>query len=118
MISEVPTMAIEQVYIRQNTGVMQDEVLAHRLGLLPIRADPDRFHEVGEHPSDKDTLVFILDVKGASPQRTGDGEPADRKSTVYSSQVHFQPSTPDQEATCKGVGMVHGDIEITRLLPS
>lgn len=85
LISEVPTMAIEQVYIRQNTGVMQDEVLAHRLGLLPIRADPDRFDSPGETPGDTDTLVFTLDVRGSTPLRTGDGEPGDRKSTVYSS---------------------------------
>lgn len=36
-------MAIEKVYIANNTSVIQDEVLAHRLGLLPIRADPRLF---------------------------------------------------------------------------
>lgn len=40
---QVPTMAIEKVYIANNTSVIQDEVLAHRLGLLPIRADPRLF---------------------------------------------------------------------------
>lgn len=33
-------MAIDKVMIRNNTSVIQDEVLAHRLGLIPIRADP------------------------------------------------------------------------------
>jgi DNA-directed RNA polymerase I and III subunit RPAC1 len=36
-------MAIEKVYIANNTSVIQDEVLAHRLGLLPIKADPRLF---------------------------------------------------------------------------
>lgn len=36
-------MAIEKVYIINNTGVMQDEVLAHRLGQIPIKVDPDNF---------------------------------------------------------------------------
>lgn len=36
-------MAIEKVYIANNTSVIQDEVLAHRLGLLPIKADPRHF---------------------------------------------------------------------------
>ena len=40
MLAEVPTMAIETVYVEQNEGVVQDEVLAHRLGLVPIAADP------------------------------------------------------------------------------
>jgi len=36
-------MAIDQVYIYNNTSVIQDEVLAHRLGLLPIKVDPRLF---------------------------------------------------------------------------
>jgi DNA-directed RNA polymerase I and III subunit RPAC1 len=43
MYLQVPTMAIEKVYIANNTSVIQDEVLAHRLGLLPIKADPRLF---------------------------------------------------------------------------
>jgi len=43
LIAEVPTMAIENVYVFQNTSVIQDEVLAHRLGLIPIKADPGKF---------------------------------------------------------------------------
>lgn len=40
MISEVPTIAIETIHLYQNTGVIQDEVLAHRLGLIPFKIDP------------------------------------------------------------------------------
>lgn len=32
MIAEVPSMAIEKVWIYNNTSIIQDEVLAHRLG--------------------------------------------------------------------------------------
>ena len=44
LLSEVPTMAIEKVFINNNTSIIQDEVLAHRLGLIPIKADPRRFN--------------------------------------------------------------------------
>lgn len=37
MISEVPTIAIEKVNMWQNTSVIPDEVLAHRMGLIPIK---------------------------------------------------------------------------------
>lgn len=37
-------MAIEKVFVYNNTSLFQDEFLAHRLGLIPIKADP-RFFE-------------------------------------------------------------------------
>lgn len=40
LIAEVPTVAIEQVYIFKNTSIIQDEVLAHRIGLIPLNVDP------------------------------------------------------------------------------
>lgn len=36
-------MAIEKVYVLNNTSIIHDEVLAHRLGLIPIYADPQFF---------------------------------------------------------------------------
>ena len=40
LIAEVPTVAIEHVYIWNNTSIIQDEVLSHRLGLIPLAIDP------------------------------------------------------------------------------
>lgn len=36
-------MAVEKVFVYNNTSIVQDEILAHRLGLIPIRADPRLF---------------------------------------------------------------------------
>ena len=70
LLAEVPVMAIEDCCVLQNNSILQDEVLCHRLGLLPIACDPrlfewideskSRYHR-GQDPSN--TLIFKLHVE-------------------------------------------------------
>ena len=39
LVAEIPTLAIETVFIENNTSVIQDEVLSHRLGLIPFKGN-------------------------------------------------------------------------------
>jgi DNA-directed RNA polymerase subunit D len=81
-INEVPTLAIDDVVILENSSVMHDEALAHRLGLIPLRTDLHRF--VLPHDCDcKSTL-------GCSKCRvllSLDSEAVDKTKVVTSSEL-------------------------------
>ncbi|EED88775.1 dna-directed RNA polymerase I 40kDa polypeptide, rpo1-1-like protein, partial [Thalassiosira pseudonana CCMP1335] len=68
MIAEIPTMALEHVYMWNNSSLIHDEVLSHRLGLVPLNVDPRLFDEYGVDvdevgevaATDRNTIVFRL----------------------------------------------------------
>ncbi|CAN0037760.1 unnamed protein product, partial [Ectocarpus sp. 12 AP-2014] len=54
LLAEVATVAIEHVYMFMNSSIIHDEILAHRLGLIPIMANPRMFEFVGEEGGEQD----------------------------------------------------------------
>lgn len=64
MISNVETWAIDEVRFKNNTTVLTDEFIAHRLGLIPLKGD-----------SDSDTVEFTFDkVAGDSVEEWYSGD--------------------------------------------
>lgn len=131
MLSEVPSMAIEKVYIYNNTSIIQDEVLAHRLGLIPLRADPRLFEyrspAAGDDGGDAtdgtehDTLEYELKVKCTrrkDAKETASFSGLYKNHSVYSGQIKWLPRGK-QAALYKeaDVGSIHDDILINKMRP-
>ncbi|MDO8646963.1 MAG: DNA-directed RNA polymerase subunit D [Candidatus Diapherotrites archaeon] len=68
---EVPTLAIEEVTFFENNSVMFDEFLAHRIGMIPIKADLKDYkkNETAKFTLDKEgpCTVYGKDIKSADP---------------------------------------------------
>ena len=72
IISEVPVVAIEDVNILKNNSAIYDEMLASRLGLIPIKADPKRY--MGEKEF---KVAFVLKGEGPGTLYSRDLQPMD-----------------------------------------
>jgi DNA-directed RNA polymerase subunit D len=103
ILSEVPCMAIDEVVVLENSSMLHDEILAHRLGLLPIKTDL-RAYNLPEDCECKSEF--------GCPQcrvsLTLDAEAVDATKTVYSSGISSE--NPD-------VVPVNGNIVLVKLAP-
>ena len=115
---EVPVLAIDDVVILENSSLMYDEVLAHRLGLIPI-VTPHKYLEGGE---DGVQVMLVLDARAGTVTRTiYSGElvsAEDREVKPASAEIPIAELAPGQsiklEAYAKlGRGKVHAKWQAT-----
>lgn len=128
MISEVPSVAADTVYMFMNTSVIQDEVLAHRIGLIPLNIDPDLLSWVDKTVDENDrynednTIVFSLDVTCTknphAPKDSTNPRELYRNAYVYAKDLKFEPHGNQLEKFKKNpVGPADKDILIAKLRP-
>lgn len=75
-INGVPTMAIDDVVVHDNSSVLYDEILAHRLGLIPIITDLEGYVMPNECSCktklgcSKCRVMFVLDAIATDDTKT------------------------------------------------
>ncbi len=71
MTSEVPVLAIEDVTFAKNNSILYDEMIAHRLGLIPLKTD--------KGADEKTQIKFTLKAKGSGYIYASDLKTTDKK---------------------------------------
>ncbi|BDQ31472.1 MAG: DNA-directed RNA polymerase subunit D [Nitrosopumilus sp.] len=75
-LNGVPVFAIDTVDIIENSSVLPDEGLAHRLGLIPLKTDLNRFNEPSKCDCKSETgcsncrVMLVLDSGDSDVTRT------------------------------------------------
>lgn len=121
MIADVPCMVIDDLFIFDNSSIVPDEVLAHRICLVPLKTDLDSYVLPEQCKCGSDLgcslcrVVLTLDVKAEAGNRTvtsGDLVSENPKVVPSSPSISLAKLAPGQairmEAYARlGTGKVH-----------
>jgi len=126
-ISQVPTMAIDDVVILENSSVMFDELIAHRLGLIPLKTDLDRFNL----PEDCDCkialgcpkcrVLLVLDAEATDKVKTvtsGDLVSEDPEIKPISDTIPIVKLAPGQKVKLEAYARLGKGIEHAKWQPT
>ncbi len=117
MMEEVPTLAIEEVEFKKNNGILYDEIVAHRLGLLALKTDAGSYNLQTECKCKGEgcaqcTLKLTLKAEGPGYVYASDIKSKDPKCKPVHSKTPvtklLQGQEVEAEMTAKmGIGRIH-----------
>lgn len=102
MIGEVPTLAIEDIRIYDNTSALFDEMLAHRVGLIPLKTDLSSYSTQENCSCDGAgcpgcTSTYTLSVEGPRTVMSSDLIPQDPKAAPVFDNIPIVKLTKGQK---------------------
>ncbi len=123
MISEVPTLAIEDVRIYDNTSVLFDEMLAHRLGLIPLKTDLKRYALKSECTCEEGacpvcTATYTLSVEGPRTVTSSDLIPQDPDAAPAEENIPIIELARDQKIVLEAHAIVNTGKEHAKWQPT
>ncbi|KAL8920946.1 MAG: hypothetical protein Q9208_005972 [Pyrenodesmia sp. 3 TL-2023] len=140
LLAEIPTLAIEYVFVHNNTSIVQDEVLAHRLGLVPLTGNPAGLRWLRQYrkPTDEDpegtgvadnnTIVMKLKIECTKADnfdeliKKGEDDPTKiyKNAHVYAKDLELVLSGRQSTffaGEANAVRSVHPDILLAKMRP-
>lgn len=111
MISELPVLAIEDVDLFENNSALYDEVIAHRLGLIPITTDPKAYNLQEEctckgKGCSKCTVTFALSKKGPGTVYSGDLKSSDKEAVPADSNIPIVKLAENQKLKLEAIAIL------------
>jgi DNA-directed RNA polymerase subunit D len=110
MINKIPTMAIEYVDFEMNTSGMFDEIIAHRLGLIPLTF-PDTYElksecKCGGEGCSQCEVVLVLDKQGPCVVLAKDLKSTDKDVKPVDGNIPIVKLFEGQEIKLEAVGQL------------
>ena len=111
IVAEVPAMAIDEVVVIENSSLLHDEILAHRLGFVPLKTDLDSYNLPENCPCKSELgcnlcrTSLTLNVEATDAVRTvysGDLVSENPNVTPVSSGIPIVKLAPDQHLKLEG----------------
>lgn len=102
MMVEIPTLAVEWIDFRKNNSVLWDEIIANRLGLIPLEFDTKFYNfkkdcKCGGKGCTHCQVSLKLKKKGPCMVYSGDLIPSDKKVKPAYDKIPIVELTGDQE---------------------
>lgn len=98
LIAEVPCLAIEDVFMFCNTSIIQDEVLAHRIGLIPLTGGEEGLNWMRwfRKPPPKDDYAALAAWEEEGRDES-ESVPSDYNTVVMTLNVECRWATKEQD---------------------
>ncbi|EHY64883.1 DNA-directed RNA polymerase I and III subunit RPAC1 [Nematocida ausubeli] len=130
IISDTPSIAVHWVYIRENETVMADEILSHRLGLIPILADSSTLKNIVRSEvldplaelTDENSIKMELNVENTTDKvltvRSNDIKIVSNTKTTLKQNVIITRLAPGKRIECKMLAVVGTGREHAKWMPT